>query len=271
MALILITHDLGVVASVTDRVLVMYAGRVVESGTTAEIFADPRHPYTLGLLELDAAGRLAARAARCRRSRVRRRAATRTRQGCPFAPRCAFRDRRRAAPRSRRWNAVADGDDAHEAACLVDVARRVRPRRERRPTATRRRWSRSTTWPSRFDGLGAQLGLAVAASCVRWTVSASRSTQGESLALVGESGSGKTTLGRAILGLYRPSRGSVRFDGDEVSKLSGRRAQALSRAHADDLPGPLRVAEPADEGRRDHRRAASGAPRRLGARRARSA
>ena len=51
MALILITHDLGVVGSVTDRMIVMYSGRVVESGTTAAIFADPRHPYTLGLLD----------------------------------------------------------------------------------------------------------------------------------------------------------------------------------------------------------------------------
>ena len=50
MAMILITHDLGVVASVTDRVIVMYAGRVVESGTTQDIFSDPRHPYTLGLM-----------------------------------------------------------------------------------------------------------------------------------------------------------------------------------------------------------------------------
>ena len=51
MSLILITHDLGVVASVTDRILVMYAGRVVESGTTGVVFADPRHPYTAALLD----------------------------------------------------------------------------------------------------------------------------------------------------------------------------------------------------------------------------
>ncbi|HEX6569205.1 MAG TPA: ABC transporter ATP-binding protein [Acidimicrobiales bacterium] len=49
-AIILITHDLGVVAGLSDRVIVMYAGRAIESGTTAEIFYQPRHPYTLGLL-----------------------------------------------------------------------------------------------------------------------------------------------------------------------------------------------------------------------------
>jgi len=50
MALLLITHDLGVVAEVCDRVMVMYAGQVVEAGSVHEIFADPRHPYTRGLL-----------------------------------------------------------------------------------------------------------------------------------------------------------------------------------------------------------------------------
>ena len=50
MAVILITHDLGVVAGVCDRINVMYAGHIVESGTAEELFANPRHPYTLGLL-----------------------------------------------------------------------------------------------------------------------------------------------------------------------------------------------------------------------------
>ncbi len=51
MAVLLITHDLGVVAEVCDRVLIMYAGQVVETGSVHDIFADPRHPYTKGLLE----------------------------------------------------------------------------------------------------------------------------------------------------------------------------------------------------------------------------
>mgnify|MGYP001591799528 FL=1 len=50
-AVVLVTHDLGVVAGLTDRVAVMYAGRIVEEGTTAEVFANPQHPYTRGLLE----------------------------------------------------------------------------------------------------------------------------------------------------------------------------------------------------------------------------
>ena len=50
-AVVLVTHDLGVVAGITDRVAVMYAGRIVEEGTTVEVFANPQHPYTRGLLE----------------------------------------------------------------------------------------------------------------------------------------------------------------------------------------------------------------------------
>ena len=50
MGMILITHDLGVVAEVADRVNVMYAGRIVETGTLQEVYANPQHPYTLGLM-----------------------------------------------------------------------------------------------------------------------------------------------------------------------------------------------------------------------------
>ena len=51
LALLIITHNLGVVARYADRINIMYAGRFIESGTCKDIFADPRHPYTLGLLE----------------------------------------------------------------------------------------------------------------------------------------------------------------------------------------------------------------------------
>jgi oligopeptide/dipeptide ABC transporter ATP-binding protein len=87
LAVILITHDLGVVAEIADRVLVMYGGRIVESGTLEQIFYDPQHPYTWGLL-----GSLA----RPDRPRLRRLSQIRGQppsllappQGCHFRPRC---------------------------------------------------------------------------------------------------------------------------------------------------------------------------------------
>ena len=66
MAIIIITHDLGVVAEITDEICVMYAGRIVEHASTDEIFAAPEHPYTWGLLDIYSAARQAAR----RRSRA---------------------------------------------------------------------------------------------------------------------------------------------------------------------------------------------------------
>jgi oligopeptide/dipeptide ABC transporter ATP-binding protein len=89
-AIMLITHDLGVVAGLADRVMVMYAGRPVETGTVDEVFYDPRHPYTLGLLgslpRMDESGTM----------RLHPIPGTppnpiRVPPGCPFHPRCEFR------------------------------------------------------------------------------------------------------------------------------------------------------------------------------------
>ena len=118
-AVVLVTHDLGVVAGTADRVAVMYAGRIVEEGTTAEVFGRPLHPYTRGLLaslpridtpprrELDAIpglppdlGRLPA--------------------GCPFHPRCGL-----AGERCRREPPpVAAASPTHRAACFETEAAR---------------------------------------------------------------------------------------------------------------------------------------------------
>ena len=121
MALILITHDLGVVAGVCRRTNVMYAGRFVETGSTDELYARPRHPYTLGLLKsvprLDAA----------RRERLEPIAGAppsnmHEATGCPFAPRCVYatQESRERMPELRPidrhdhlvacWNPVPDAD-----------------------------------------------------------------------------------------------------------------------------------------------------------------
>jgi oligopeptide/dipeptide ABC transporter ATP-binding protein len=88
-ALILITHDLGVVAGMCERVNVMYAGMFMETGTADQVFARPRHPYTLGLLQsiprLDAARKTALHPIEGNPRNMLQEP-----QACPFAPRCRF-------------------------------------------------------------------------------------------------------------------------------------------------------------------------------------
>jgi peptide/nickel transport system ATP-binding protein/oligopeptide transport system ATP-binding protein len=88
MAVVLITHDLGVVAEVCDRVLVMYAGRVVEEGSVEQIFRDPRHPYTQGLMR--AIPRLGAAAGRLAVIPGVVPSPIDWPPGCRFAPRCPY-------------------------------------------------------------------------------------------------------------------------------------------------------------------------------------
>ena len=90
VAMLIITHNLGVVARYANRVNVMYAGRIIERATAAELYADPRHPYTLGLL------RSVPRLDEPRRTRLapiegQPPDLTRLPHGCAFAPRCAYR------------------------------------------------------------------------------------------------------------------------------------------------------------------------------------
>jgi len=116
-AVILITHDLGVVAGMTDRVVVMYAGKVVETAPTDELFANPRHPYTLGLL--DSVPRLdEQRTSMLRTIEGAPPDLVHPPTGCPFMPRCAFA---RAICRTMPPLDPLPGDSAHRKACWVDV------------------------------------------------------------------------------------------------------------------------------------------------------
>ncbi|HYL87370.1 MAG TPA: ABC transporter ATP-binding protein [Burkholderiales bacterium] len=111
VAMLIITHNLGVVARYADRVNVMYAGRIIEQASAAELYANPRHPYTLGLL------RSVPRLDEPRRARLdpidgQPPDLTRLPQGCAFAPRCAYRvERCSEAP---PLDTVAE---AHTSAC----------------------------------------------------------------------------------------------------------------------------------------------------------
>ncbi|MBI3071579.1 MAG: ABC transporter ATP-binding protein [Deltaproteobacteria bacterium] len=116
-AVILVTHDLGVVAGMADEILVMYAGRVVERGTADDIFHRPSHPYTLGLLR--SIPRLDTSESRLVPIRGTPPDLARLDAGCPFRPRCDFAEARcsESYPPTRTVGAAT-----HEAACFVDPA-----------------------------------------------------------------------------------------------------------------------------------------------------
>ena len=230
--MILITHDLGVVAEVADRVLVMYAGRVVEEGTLDEIFYDPQHPYTWGLL-----GSLA-RIDQPRPHRLpqisgappslldRRRAA---RSGP------AARTRSTAAPSCRTLEARSPSAPGHLDRCWLEPERKRELRQvegriglEEPADDAASRCSRSGPRQALPDQAGAAdrpPGRPGAGGRRRQPLVA----RGETLGLVGESGSGKSTLCRVVLQLLKPTSGSVRFEGREIAGLSRREMRPLRR------------------------------------------
>ncbi len=115
-ALIMITHDLGVVAGICERVEVMYAGTFVESGAAEQIFGQPRHPYTLGLLE--SVPRLdTRRSAALNPIPGRPRDMLQAPASCPFAPRCRFEQSRCEAELPE----LEELEPGHAAACFFPV------------------------------------------------------------------------------------------------------------------------------------------------------
>jgi oligopeptide transport system ATP-binding protein len=126
-AVMIITHNLGVVARYVDRVNVMYAGALVESGPTEMIYAEPKHPYTLGLLasvpRLDSPGDESSRRRNLHVIKGLPPNLARLPKGCPFAPRCDY-----AMDRCREEKPLLEkvGDD-HYRACFCDAARLKKP------------------------------------------------------------------------------------------------------------------------------------------------
>ncbi|MFF2544822.1 dipeptide ABC transporter ATP-binding protein [Kitasatospora sp. NPDC058063] len=200
-AVLLITHDLGVVARSCDTVQVMYAGRIVERASTAHLLAAPRHRYTAGLLagvpRLDGppGAPLAVIGGRPP-------AAGRAPDGCAFAPRCAAADDRCTAS-VPQWTGAADSGFA----CHLPVSQTVVT--ERRNSGPRRS-ERSAEPVLVADGLTVRYGRRRPPALEGVSLSAA---PGRAVGVIGESGSGKSTLARALLGLVRPQTGTVRVDG----------------------------------------------------------
>jgi peptide/nickel transport system ATP-binding protein len=233
MAVVLITHDMGVIAGRTDRVVVMYAGKVAEEAETGELFGRIRHPYSEALL---------ASVPKIDQSRDERLLSipglppdlSQIITNCRFAPRCQY-----ATDQCRNEDPPltddADGGPlVHRFACFHPVDHSTRPTPVPVAVSSGAAGDRARRVAT-LDAAGnilevqelvkefpvmaggvfrRQVGSVKAVSNVSFTI-----RRGETFGLVGESGCGKTTIGRLLVSLDRANSGSIRFDGTELSSL----------------------------------------------------
>ncbi|HEY2024972.1 dipeptide ABC transporter ATP-binding protein [Paraburkholderia sp.] len=194
MGVIFITHDMGVVAEVADRVLVMYRGEKVEEGAADALFAEPSHPYTKALLA--AVPRLGSM------------------QGT---------DQPARFPIVSVAEAGLSGDEPAVQPAAAVAAEAQPLVREDTPPILRVR-DLVTRFPVRSGLFGRMTGRVHAVEKVSFDL-----RPGETLALVGESGCGKSTTGRSLLRLVESQSGSIEFGGKDISALTGSALQALRR------------------------------------------
>ncbi|MCX5518289.1 ABC transporter ATP-binding protein [Kaistia defluvii] len=219
-AVILITHDLGVVAEVADRVAVMYGGRIVETAPVAEIFASPRHPYTRALLR--SIPRIDTSDSRLDPIPGQPPIPGALPQGCAFQPRCAVgQDRPICAAEDPALRAVGENrlSACHFAEELPVAPLAAEPRLHavaapKKPEPLLVVDGLKVHFPVKTGVLRRTTGWVKAVDGVSLSVN-----PGETVSLVGESGCGKTTTGRAIMGLIRATGGSIRFAGQSIRDL----------------------------------------------------
>jgi peptide/nickel transport system ATP-binding protein len=235
MGMLLITHDLGIVSQLAQRVGVMYAGELVEIADRAAFFASPKHPYSNKLFA--ALPRPERRGAALETIPGSVPPLSTMFTGCRFAERCP-RVWERCRNELPSWHAAEAG---HVVRCHLYDAKAPADEGSARVAATS--LSRRDEGDSMPPDSGMPL-LEVAGLKVHFPIHQGvfkrivgqvkavdgvslRLTLGRTLALVGESGCGKTTAGKAILQLLQPSGGSVRFAGEELTSLSPVRLRAL--------------------------------------------
>ena len=190
MGVIFITHDLGVVAEVADRALVLYKGKVVEAGPVEELFRNPKHPYTRGLLY--------------------------------SRPALHEKGERLPVVGDFLGPGMGAGGVAGEAGAAMRAAKPVGTAEAASGGVLVRAEDLRVWYPARKTLLGKVLEWRKAVDGVSFDVYA-----GETLGLVGESGCGKTTLGRALLRLVEPTGGRVFFEGVDLATLGARELKRL--------------------------------------------
>ena len=200
MSVIFITHDLGVIAEIADRVLVMYKGNIVEQGTVEELFHNPQHPYTKGLLA-------------CRPPLDKH---------LKRLPVIAdFMQEQQDGSLHTTPISVQDAI-TRETISTADREARLQQLQEQDPVLQVK--GLKTWFPSGGNWLGGNKHWVKAVDDVSFDV-----YPGETLGLVGESGCGKTTLGRTILRLQEPTGGQIIYKGRDLLSLSSKEMRDLRK------------------------------------------
>jgi peptide/nickel transport system ATP-binding protein len=221
-SILFISHNLGVVGRMCERVGVLYAGRLIEEGTARDIFAAPRHPYTLALMRC--VPRLGMRKDSMRLDPIPGSLPPLGAEipGCVYADRCPIaRDRCRVDPPP-----LYSTNGAHVAAChFHDEVPDIPPSAESAPAVVERTGGSVLlkvdelvkTYRSAADEVAAVAGVSFEVA------------RGETFGLVGESGCGKSSLAKVLVGLVDSTSGSIEFEGNDVSSTAQRASRDLRR------------------------------------------
>ncbi len=202
-SIIFITHDLDVVAEIADKVLVMYKGEIVESGTVEDIFKNPKHPYTKGLLA-------------CKpplKNRLKR---------LPVID-----DFMEVVLENGKATLKEKSTDFEQVIVKNRISTEEYNKRQKflqSQTPILKVKNLSTWFPSKKNWYGKTTEYVKAVNEVSFKV-----FKGETLGLVGESGCGKTTLGRTILRLIEANSGSVEFEGKSIFELNEQELKAMRK------------------------------------------
>ena len=230
MAVLLITHDLGVVANIADRVAVMYAGKIAEMGTWEQLYETPQHPYTVKLLESTPARDKRGTQLHTITGRVPK--ATEYNDGCRFADRCpeVMNGCESIAPTLHAVNGSEHNVSCHlynpeppfnavvTDATKLELETEIAPKNEvssTEPTASQPQLQVTDLcvhYPIQKGIFKRTVGYVYAVDNVTLEI-----PRGKTLALVGESGSGKTSFGKAILQLGVPVKGDLVYDGTNIA------------------------------------------------------
>ncbi len=200
MGIIFITHDLGVIAEIADDVVVMYQGKIVEQGSVWEIFSNPQHPYTKGLLA-------------CRPPLDHR---------LKLLP--TISDFMEEDENGEMIELIRSVDETINELIITPAETALRHEKLYAQTPILTVQNLKTYFPVREGLFSKVIDHVKAVDDVSFEV-----YPGETLGLVGESGCGKTTLGRTILRLIEPTAGNIIFHGNDITTLSGAELRDVRR------------------------------------------